>query len=744
MISRTLDRASRSRGDSNWTLRRQLIALFIVFTVGPLLLTNAWGYLQSRRTFERSALRHAHTVAALESTAIFRFVHEQYQLVSAVVAGNQDLYGLLRAMATPDPEARASVLAALRGHLLAKQAEGHAIEELYVLSPDGRLIVSTLPSPGHAGDQRDSACFRRGLEVASIDGVDWSSPEPTLLISAPIHDATGTFLGVFCARTRILLNYEPNDNPLREPAQTSVYLVDSHGRIIARDSHDPAAAAPGTPLPQVDPRWTFSQAAWEGSYGQPGQGVLTAYAPVTELGWGIVVETPTRMALASLERLMWQAALFVCVLTTLAVAAAIWVARRIARPVAALSAAARSAASGALGENVAPGGTVEVRDLALSFNQMSAAVKESHDHLEQRIAERTAELQASQEFSERLLNSIDQPVIVIDRALDVVKANQAALRRYGPDVVGNPYHGHFECRGRPCKDCPVRATFETGTPCQVERVERVGDVEDIVSLSTFAVRGGARDVEAVIQLRRVVTRERHLQAQMVHQEKMSAFGIMAAGVAHEIGNPLAAVQSQLALVREAPGPGRVEQTLDVVGHEVDRIGRLLRELVSFGRRRDDEPALVSLDQVARDVVRLIRHDPRAHRVEIEVVAHGGPAPVRAKEDSLVQVLINLGLNALDAMPDGGKLTFESGAEGDRVVLRVRDDGRGVPEVARPHLFEPFFTTKAPGRGTGLGLFVSRGIVEGLDGEITLERTSPRGTVFRVSLPLATGWQGGPS
>ena len=140
-------------------------------------------------------------------------------------------------------------------------------------------------------------------------------------------------------------------------------------------------------------------------------------------------------------------------------------------------------------------------------------------------------------------------------------------------------------------------------------------------------------------------------------------------------------------------------------------------------------------------MRLIQHDPRAHKVAIEVEARGAPAPVRAKEDSLVQVLINLGLNALDAMPGGGRLTFEVGAEGDRVVLRVRDTGRGVPEPARARIFEPYFTTQAAGKGTGLGLFVSRGIVEQLGGELALERTGDDGTVFRVSLPLAAGWEG---
>ena len=219
-------------------------------------------------------------------------------------------------------------------------------------------------------------------------------------------------------------------------------------------------------------------------------------------------------------------------------------------------------------------------------------------------------------------------------------------------------------------------------------------------VQTFPVTSPEGDVEAVIQLRRLVTDERRLQAQMVHQEKMSAFGIMAAGMAHEIGNPLAAVQSQLRLARDAPVPGRVEQTIDIVSQEVDRIARLLRELVSLARRRDETAVLVSPGAVARDVVRLIRHDPRARDVEIDVTEADGVPPVRCKEDLLRQVLINLGLNAMDAMPDGGRLVFETTAQDSETCVRVRDTGRGVSDLARAHMFEPFFTTKALGRGTG--------------------------------------------
>ncbi len=733
---------SAQRGDSGgpWTLRRQLVALLLVFTVGPLLLTNAWGYFQSRRYFERAELRNVHNIASLEANAVFRFVREKYQTTDAVVAGNQHLFGLLRALHVDDENARESVRNALKSHLVAKQSESGAIDEFYILSPTGTLTVSSLDLPSHPGDQRESACFRRGRQVAAIDGIDWSGDHPALLLSAPINDTAGDFLGVFCARATVLLGDGQARHVVGTGSLAALYLVDSAGRIIARDDQGAPQQGQISQLRRPESGRTFGAEPWEGKYQSPGGHVVGAYAPVTELGWGILVETPVQAALAALDTLKWQAFFFAVLLTALVVLTALAVVGRISQPLAALSAAATRAAQGALGVRVPLGGTVEVRDLATSFNRMSSAVQESHALLEQRIAERTHELQTSQEFSERLLNSIAEPVVIVGRARTVVKANEAALLRYGAELVGGDYHKHFEVETAPCETCPVCSTINTGRSFAAERIERHGDRDDIVHVQTFPVMSPDGAVEAVIQLRRLVTDERRLQAQMVHQEKMSAFGIMAAGMAHEIGNPLAAVQSQLRLAREAPAPGRVEQTLEIVGKEVERITRLLRELVSFARRRDEAAVLVAPAQVARDVVRLIRHDPRARNVAIEVVEADGVPPVRCTEDQLIQVLINLGLNAMDAMPDGGTLVFETDTQGDVAVVRVRDSGRGVPDSARGHLFEPFFTTKVPGRGTGLGLFVSKGIVTGLGGELLMEESGPGGTVFRITLPSATGWQ----
>jgi len=161
----------------------------------------------------------------------------------------------------------------------------------------------------------------------------------------------------------------------------------------------------------------------------------------------------------------------------------------------------------------------------------------------------------------------------------------------------------------------------------------------------------------------------------------------------------------------------------------------LRKLASFTRRRRGEVMLASANQVVNDVAQLMEHDPRARSVTIARRLDERVPGIRIKEDDLVQVLLNLGLNALDAVGEDGTVEFETSVDDETLTIRVRDDGGGIPNGAVRTVFDPFFTTKGPGKGTGLGLFVSRGIIEGIGGILELERTGPDGTTFSIRLPL---------
>jgi signal transduction histidine kinase len=220
----------------------------------------------------------------------------------------------------------------------------------------------------------------------------------------------------------------------------------------------------------------------------------------------------------------------------------------------------------------------------------------------------------------------------------------------------------------------------------------------------------------------------------MHQEKMAALGTLAAGMAHEIGNPLASMSSELEMLERMWDPEEARASLPVLRDQVRRMAKLLRELVEFGRRPVEEAATFDPAVLLRDVARLLRHDPRGRGVEVVVDASEEVEVLCSSRDRLLQVLVNLGINALDALKGDGRVVYRlAPGEPGTVRLEVTDDGPGLPDEVANRAFEPFFTTKPPGEGTGLGLFVSERIVQGLGGRLELKDT-PAGATFAVTLP----------
>jgi len=234
---------------------------------------------------------------------------------------------------------------------------------------------------------------------------------------------------------------------------------------------------------------------------------------------------------------------------------------------------------------------------------------------------------------------------------------------------------------------------------------------------------------------------RQAQARTLHQEKMAAFGLLAAGIAHEVGNPLTAISSLIQMLRRKHDDPATAEKLDLIGNQVIRIQTILRELVGFSRPASTLETPVQLREVVADALSIAKYYHQFKNRIIETDLPDDLPRVRAVKDKLVQVVLNLTMNALDATGKGGRILWSARvvAEGDAtgsqasgLVLRVDDDGPGVPQAEIPLLFEAHHTTKR--QGTGLGLFVCRGIVEELGGTITYEPGSLGGAGFVVRLP----------
>ena len=243
---------------------------------------------------------------------------------------------------------------------------------------------------------------------------------------------------------------------------------------------------------------------------------------------------------------------------------------------------------------------------------------------------------------------------------------------------------------------------------------------------------------------RLLVERREAERELRHLQKMDAIGRLAGGIGHDLANMLAVINSWVAELTP-PSEGSVREGLQEIQSAADRATRLVRSMMTLSRKGPAEPVPLSLNQLLEDVAKLLRRS-LGDRVELAVEPAPDLWPVLADPSLLAQVCLNLAVNARDAMPGGGRVTFQTGnleaadlgpggdqPRGEGVVLTVRDQGVGMTDEVRDRIFEPFFTTRRDHGGTGLGLALCREYAAQMQAQITLWTAPGRGACFRVHM-----------
>ena len=227
-----------------------------------------------------------------------------------------------------------------------------------------------------------------------------------------------------------------------------------------------------------------------------------------------------------------------------------------------------------------------------------------------------------------------------------------------------------------------------------------------------------------------------LNDQLIRAEKLAAMGTLAAGVAHEVNNPLASISSLVQMMRAQEGhSAETREKLNMISDQIQRITQVTKDMTNFARSRPAAKTESDVNEIVRTALRLASFDKAFQKLEVYTDLGQNLAPVFADEDQLQQVFLNLFLNARDAMANGGNLSIKTTEKANEIVIEIADSGTGIAESDRQSIFDPFFTTKAPGSGTGLGLAVCYGIVTAHGGRIDVTSNKPFGTRFTVRLPL---------
>lgn len=341
-----------------------------------------------------------------------------------------------------------------------------------------------------------------------------------------------------------------------------------------------------------------------------------------------------------------------------------------------------------------------------------------------------------------LFDHLDDELYIVNRFYGLVAVNKARADRAGMDprdLVGRCCYDALFARDNPCPDCRVIETFQTGE--KTYRTEHTRNASsqflerEVYTYPIVAVHGEVS--QTILQLRDI-TDQRRLEASLAQAEKLAAVGQLAAGVAHELNNPLTAVIANTQLMRQSGGRDPEEnESLDLIEHAGKRAQEVVRDLLNFARQQEQEYRLVDVNASIRQALALIEHQWLKVNVRLNLELTSDLPPVRGNSDHLQTVWLNLLVNARDALEEQpGEVIIRSMHRERKVVVQVIDDGVGIPSEQLSRIFEPFFTTKDPGKGTGLGLTTSYRIIKQHKGLIHFDSVPEQGTTVTIELPIA--------
>ena len=248
-------------------------------------------------------------------------------------------------------------------------------------------------------------------------------------------------------------------------------------------------------------------------------------------------------------------------------------------------------------------------------------------------------------------------------------------------------------------------------------------------------------VSGYFGIHRDLTDKKTLERQLIHTQKMESIGTLAAGIAHEVGNPLASISALVQVAQRSTTDAFINEKLGLVKSQVTRISKIIRDLVDFSRPSNYELQLTDINKVINEAVEITKVGTKAKDISFTINLSKETPLLPLISDQIQQVFVNILLNAVDAIvekttkKDHNKISVKSECDGDLVTIIFSDSGTGIKEENISKIFEPFFTTKKEGRGTGLGLWVSYGIVKSFQGDIKVQSKKNEGTTFIIKLPI---------
>jgi PAS domain S-box-containing protein len=345
--------------------------------------------------------------------------------------------------------------------------------------------------------------------------------------------------------------------------------------------------------------------------------------------------------------------------------------------------------------------------------------------LEETVQERTDKFLREKEKLNVIVETIEAGLFIVEDSGEIAWINRTLRNWLGEDLSGRIklekiYSGE-----------EIRRSIIERKVTQEVISQELGMRKGYFQITSTPLVGSDGNVRALVLIQDI-TEMKRMEEQMMHSEKLSALARISAGVAHEIGNPLTSISSYIQILREMDFDEFTKESLDTIAKHIKRITDIVRQMSGFSRTAIADLKNHNLHELVDLTLELVKYDKRMKNISVNVSVPGSLPMVSGDETQLIQVFMNIILNAADAMPDRGTLDISAAQTNGMAEISFSDSGTGIPEDNLKKIFDPFFTTKE--KGTGLGLAVSYSIIKSFQGDITAENRPEGGTIFKVRLP----------
>jgi two-component system NtrC family sensor kinase len=396
------------------------------------------------------------------------------------------------------------------------------------------------------------------------------------------------------------------------------------------------------------------------------------------------------------------------------------------------------------------GAVAQQLSLAIRNTELYKRTKDTSINLAVEVSKRTRESEEQKRFTEKIIDSLPVSLYVVDRDMRIVAWNRnrelggSGISR--EEVLGKNIFKVLSRQPRRLLEHEFVDVFRSGEIVRMEQESWYEGQRKVWKISKIPMRVDNAEVTHVITVGEDVTEQKKMNEAVIHAEKLASIGRLAAGVVHEINNPLAtiaacseALNARVDEIQEPSLNGDFSEYLQIIRDEAFRCKTITNSLLEFSHQRQAEKNAADINQIIAQTLHLVKHHPKLGKMNVIKELDHSLTPVFVNEGQMKQIFIALISNAFDAMESDGSLTIRTGWSESEVTHTVSvefvDTGCGIPASQLPKIFDPFFTTKPLGRGTGLGLSVCYGIVSEHGGKIEVDSTEGKGSTFRVLLPI---------